>query len=167
MNDIKKLIMVILLTAATTASAGELKVPDGFRATVISALPIEAKHLKPGDRVDMLVTIPPSDTNPSRLTATLLQNVLVLAASHKTGDSSVILALNPQEAQYALLAQFEKYRVNFIIRGKGDTKSHTMEVATLKRLFNDEPEKDASESENNSPESEENTDKTGVLISPN
>lgn len=138
MKNIITLITVILLAGASAASASGIQIPSGYRATVMTALPAELTQIKPGDRVDVLVTIHFQNAEPNTLT--ILQNVLVLDTVGKAGISGLVLALNPNEAQYALLAQSDKLRVNFIVRGKGDTELHPIAIATFKRLFGGFPE---------------------------
>lgn len=134
MKNTVKLIAVVLLTAATAVSAAELKVPAGSRAVVIAVLPSEISRIKRGDRIDMVVTLFSGQAQGPEA-ATILQNALVLDTVNKSRVSCVVLSLNPTEAQYALLAQSEKYRINLIVRGKGDEEVAPMETATFKRLF--------------------------------
>ncbi len=128
------LIMLPAAVVSVVVSAAGLAVPHGYRATVIPAAPAEVRRIKPGNRVDMLVTITQSQAiGPT--TATLFKNVLVLDLEYKGGVSNLALALNPNEAQYAILSLSDKCRVNFIIRAKGDQELHSMEMASFKRLF--------------------------------
>ena len=134
MKNVNKLMAVILLSAVTVVSAAEYKVPKGYRATVVTVPLAEVMQVKSGDRVDVLVTMSPGPAK-GLITATILQNVLVLDTVNKAGISSVVLALNPNEAEYAVLGLSDKYRINIIIRGKDDIEMHPMEVATFRRLF--------------------------------
>ncbi|MBI5743287.1 MAG: hypothetical protein HY952_01935 [Elusimicrobia bacterium] len=127
-----------------TVHAAGLAVPVGYRATVIPAAPAEVRRIKPGDRVDMLVTLTQSQ-DIGMTTASLLQSVLVLDVEYKSGISNLVLALNPNEAQFAMLSLSDKCRVNFVIRAKGDEELHPMEIASFKRLFGRTPEAAADE----------------------
>lgn len=64
----------------------------------------------------------------------------------KDGLHAVVLALNPNEAQYAMLSLTEGCRIHFTIRGKGDTEMHPMEIASFMKLLRGNPgEKPAGE----------------------
>lgn len=117
-----------------------MKVPPGYRATVVQADKAEFLFIKPGDRLDMLVTFDAQmkDNSKEKVTASILQNVLVLDTVCKDGIHAVVLALNPNEAQYAMLSY--AYQLHFTIRGKGDTELHPMEIASFKRLIKSGPE---------------------------
>lgn len=136
-----------------------VKVPPGYRGCV---LPLEndlLRLIKPGDRVDILVTFEAvmGDNRKERVTATILQNVLVLGvgsnlgqglsiaqAKNKAKDESadqsfsdkmgMSLALNPNEAQYLALS-VKQGDVAVVVRGLGDVELHPMEIASFKRLI--------------------------------
>jgi len=136
-----------------------VKVPPGYRGC---ALPLEnelMRLIKPGDRVDILVTFDAvmGDNRKEKVTATILQNVLVLGVGTNLGQGmssiqakakdaqvsadqafsdkgSLSLALNPQEAQYLSLSM-KQGDVNIIVRGLGDMELHPMEIASFKRLI--------------------------------
>lgn len=127
--------VLALCAAAVKAEDLNMKVPPGYRATVVQADKAEFLFIKPGDRLDMLVTfdaVMKNDTK-EKVTASILQNVLVLDTVCKDGIYAVVLALNPNEAQYAMLSY--AYQIHFTIRGKGDTEMHPMEIASFKRLI--------------------------------
>ncbi|OGS28099.1 MAG: Flp pilus assembly protein CpaB, partial [Elusimicrobia bacterium RIFCSPHIGHO2_02_FULL_61_10] len=105
-----------------------VKVPPGYRGCV---LPLESdllRLIKPGDRVDILVSFDAvmGDNRKEKVTATILQNVLVLGVGSNLGQglsgsqakakaaaeaadqafsekAALSLALNPNEAQYLAL----------------------------------------------------------------
>ena len=136
-----------------------VKVPPGYRGCV---LPLEndlLRLIKPGDRVDILVTFDAvmGDNRKEKVTATILQNVLVLGvgsnlgqglsgaqakgkAAAETADQAfsekagLSLALNPNEAQYLALSS-KQGEVAVIVRGLGDVELHPMEIASFKRLI--------------------------------
>lgn len=136
-----------------------VKVPPGYRGCI---LPMEnelLRLLKPGDRVDILVSFDAvmGENRKEKVTATILQNVLVLgvgnnlgqglsAAHAKSKDSQaqadagfsdrgvLSLALNPNEAQYLALS-IEQGKITIIVRGLGDVELHPMEIASFKRLI--------------------------------
>jgi len=146
MKKMKILVLAAVLTAcAGGAFAAELQVPPGYRATLVPADKAELLFIKPGDRLDMLVSLEAvmKDDRRENITASILQNVLVLDTVDKDGIHAVLLALNPNEAQYAMLSQSAKYQIHFTIRGKGDTEMHPMEIAGFSKLFrgsDDKPE---------------------------
>ncbi len=136
-----------------------VKIPPGYRGTI---LPVEAEMkalIKPGDRVDVLVTFEAvmADNRKEKVTATILQNVLVIAVGTNMGqgmnakqfkdkaaaddksaafsEKSVIsLALNPNEAQYLALAT-QQGTTTVVLRGLGDVEMHPMEMASFRKLF--------------------------------
>ncbi len=136
-----------------------VKVPPGYRGCV---LPLEndlLRLVKPGDRVDILVTFDAvmGDNRKEKVTATILQNVLVLGVGSNLGQGlssaqakskskeeaadqsfsdkmGLSLALNPNEAQYLSLSQ-EQGKVYVVVRGLGDVELHPMEIASFKRLI--------------------------------
>ena len=136
-----------------------VKVPPGYRGCL---LPMEndlLRLVKPGDRVDILVTFDAvmGDNRKEKVTATILQNVLVLGVGSNLGQGmssaqakakeksesvdqsfsdkmGMSLALNPNEAQYLSLSQ-EQGKVSVVVRGLGDVELHPMEIASFKRLI--------------------------------
>ena len=136
-----------------------VKIPPGYRGTIL-AIEQELKPLlKPGDHVDVLVTFEAvmADTRKEQVTATILQNVQVIAVGTNLGQgmsalqakaasekenttaafsekAMVALALNPNEAQYLALA-VKQGITTVILRGLGDVEMHPMEMASFRRLF--------------------------------
>lgn len=128
--------VMTVCAGAAFAGAAKLNVPPGYRATVVPTERVELHYIKPGDRLDMTVTFDAVMKDGTQtLTATILQNVLVLATVDKGDLHGVVLALNPNEAQYAMLSLKKNYRINFTIRGKGDMEMHPMEMAAFQKLF--------------------------------
>lgn len=140
------------LVALSPEAGLSVKVPPGYRGSI---LPIEAdllKLIKPGDRVDILVTFDAlmADNRKEKVTATILQNVLVLGVGTNLGqgltgkekESSptytergvLSLALNPNEAQYLALAM-KQGETTTVLRGLGDVEMHPMEMASFRKLF--------------------------------
>jgi pilus assembly protein CpaB len=125
-------------------------------------LPVDSDMLrliKPSDRVDILVTFEAvmADGHKERVTATILQNILVLgvgsdlgqgrtsdeekaraaaeAAQGQFSDKGVLsLALNPAEAQYLALS-IKQGDVTTVLRGLGDVEMHPIEMASFQKLF--------------------------------
>jgi pilus assembly protein CpaB len=115
------------------------KIPDGKRAVALRSDEVVgvAGFLVPGSHLDVLVTYH-SNTTPEPLTATLLQNVVVIAAGHEiepnpTGKPSdvtiVTLLLTPEESQRAVLAGSQG-AIHFVLRNGADS-SVTGQTPTL------------------------------------
>lgn len=111
------------------------KIPDGMRAVALRSDEIVgvAGFLIPGSRLDVLVTFNPDHSDP--VTATVLENALVLAAGHqiepdpnnKALDATVVtLLLTPEQAQRAVLASTQGV-IHFVLRNGGDA-NHTRDV---------------------------------------
>ena len=136
-----------------------VKIPPGYRGAILG-IENELKALiKPGDRVDVLVTFEAvmADGRKERVTATILQNVLVIAVGTNLGQgmsakqakvatdkedktaafsekAMIALALNPNEAQYLSLAM-KQGDTAVVLRGLGDVEMHPMEMASFRKLF--------------------------------
>ncbi|MEI7527411.1 MAG: RcpC/CpaB family pilus assembly protein [Elusimicrobiota bacterium] len=134
------LLTAVLAGCAAGAAAAELQIAPGYRAVVVPVPKAELLFIKPGDRVDMLVTVPRPG---GEVTATLLQNIVVLETVDTGGIHALALLVNINEAQYAMLALSGGYQIHFGIRGKGDTELHPMEVASFRHLLGSGDEKPA------------------------
>lgn len=136
-----------------------VKVPPGYRGAILTTGKEFLHLVKPGDRVDILVTFDAlmQDNRKEKVTATILQNVLVLGVGTDLGqgmdakqagdqekkadksagfsDKGVLsLALNPNEAQYLALAT-KQGEPTVVVRGLGDVDMHPMEMASFRKLF--------------------------------
>jgi pilus assembly protein CpaB len=96
-----------------------------------------AGFLIPGSHLDVLVTYH-SDRSPEPVTATVLQNALVVAAGHqmepdpegKKSDVAIVtLLLTPEESKRAVLASTQGI-IHFVLRNGGDS-SRTNEPPML------------------------------------
>lgn len=136
-----------------------LKVPPGYRA---AALGIDAEMrslVKPGDRVDVLVTFDAmmADGRREKATATILQNILVLAVGRNLGagmtasqfkssseaedktaafaeKAAISLAVNPRELQFLALAG-QQGTTSIGLRSPGDDNLHPVPVSLLRQLL--------------------------------
>lgn len=134
------------LTSFSEKSGLSVKVPPGYRG---SSLPVDrglAALMKPGDRVDVVVTVDALMAQGGRrkVTLTVLQNVLVLAVGRELGggpvnpdaaerpafeaESTVSVAVNPVEFQYLALAG-ETGKVGVSLRNPGDLEIHPIKLA--------------------------------------
>jgi pilus assembly protein CpaB len=117
------------LSAPGAGSGLAGKIPNGMRAVALRSDEVVgvAGFLVPGSHLDVLVTYSPDHvTEP--LTATVLENALVIAAGHqiepdpaaKTPDATVVtLLLTPDQAQRAVLASTQG-AIHFVLRNGGD-----------------------------------------------
>lgn len=146
------------LTSLSPEAGLSVKVPPGYRGCILPLDSEMLKLLKPGDHIDVLVTFDAvmGDNRKEKVTATILQNVLVLGVGADLGQGmsaqqlkakqkaasadqafsdkmGVSLALNPNEAQYLALSQ-QQGQVSIVVRGLGDVELHPMEIASFKRL---------------------------------
>ena len=118
------------LSAAGAGTGLASKIPDGMRAVALRSDEVVgvAGFLVPGSHLDVLVTYH-SDISPEPITATVLQNAVVLAAGHqlepdptgKTSDVTVVtLLLTPEQAERAVLASTQG-AIHFVLRNGADT----------------------------------------------
>jgi pilus assembly protein CpaB len=125
-----------------------IRIPDGMRAVALHSDEVVgvAGFLLPGSHVDVLVTYRP-DGLPEPLTATVLEDAVVLATGHqsepepdgKTSDVTVVtLLLNPEESQRAVLAGTQG-AIHFVLRNGGDT-SRAGETSTLLSALSGRPQ---------------------------
>jgi pilus assembly protein CpaB len=118
------------LSAAGAGTGLASKIPNGMRAIALRSDEVVgvAGFLVPGSHLDVLVTYH-SDVSPEPVTATVLQNAVVLAAGHqiepdpsgKTSDVTVVtLLLTPEQAERAVLASTQGV-IHFVLRNGADT----------------------------------------------
>ncbi|MCX5795264.1 MAG: Flp pilus assembly protein CpaB [Elusimicrobia bacterium] len=147
-----------LMSLSPEAGLG-VRIPPGYRAATLGIEPELKALIKPGDRVDVLVTFEALLVNNRRekMTATILQNVLVMAVGTNLGQgldakdaktlaekedrtaafaekAMIALALNPNELQYLELAK-EQGKTSVGMRGLGDNLMHPMKVALFSELL--------------------------------
>lgn len=146
--------------APVSPEAGlSVRVPPGYRGAVLPIDPGMRRLLKPGDRVDIVVTFDAlmSDGRREKATATILQNVLVLAVGSDLGqgrtakqlgaaaeaderlaalsDKPVIsVAVNPHELQYLALA-VRQGETAVGVRASGDRELHAIPMSVFSGLF--------------------------------
>jgi pilus assembly protein CpaB len=127
------------LSAAGAGTGLASKIPDGMRAVALRSDEVVgvAGFLVPGSHLDVLVTYHP-ESLPEPVTATVLQNAVVLAAGHqlqpdptgKTADVTVVtLLLTPEESRRAVLASAQG-SIHFVLRNAVDT-GHSSDTSTL------------------------------------
>jgi pilus assembly protein CpaB len=118
------------LAAAGTGIGLASRIPDGMRAVALRSDEVVgvAGFLLPGSHLDVLVTYR-ADGSPQPLTATVLQNAVVIAVGHqtdpdpsgKTPDATLVtLLLTPDDAQRAVLASTQG-TIHFVLRNGADS----------------------------------------------
>ncbi len=135
-----RVLAVVLVLAAVPALAAD-KAPTltaGYRAMTLPFPAHQLRFVEPGDRIDLMVTFTADmgEKDKKRMeevTATIMQNVLVLAVDRTTGV--VQLIFNPNEAQYAALFAVKDKTLWLTKRAPGDTDMKPMEMANASKLF--------------------------------
>jgi pilus assembly protein CpaB len=133
--------------ASPGSGAGlSVKIPDGMRAISLRSDEIVgvAGFLLPGTHVDVLVTMHPSNS-PDPITATILQDVEILATGQKTEPDPegkpttatvVTLLVKPEDAERVDLASTQGV-VHFVLRNGVDNKQLTESPALFSQLSQD------------------------------
>lgn len=137
------------------------KIPPGYRGAVVPVSSDLLHLIKPGDRVDILVTfeaLMANNQQREKVTATILQNVLVLGVGQDLGqglaskqfqakssaeqqiaafqeNGILSVALNPNEVQYLALALKQGEAITVVLRGIGDVEMHPIQMASFRNLF--------------------------------
>ena len=131
------------LAAAGSGAGLTGKIPEGMRAISLRSDEVVgvAGFLFPGTHVDVVVTYR-SDKSPEPMTATVLQDVVVLAAGHQINPDPdvkeasvdvVTLMLKPEDADRAVLASTQG-TIHFILRNgtdRGQTSSAPIGLSEL------------------------------------
>ena len=126
------------LAAAGAGLGLATKIPEGMRAISLKSDEVVgvAGFMLPGTHVDVLVTYR-SSTSPQPITATVLQDVQILAVDQKTAPEPdgkattanvVTLLVNPEDAEKAVLACAQG-SVHFVLRN-GDDHGHVSDKPT-------------------------------------
>jgi len=135
------IVFLVLAGLISKASADRVEqkppqaVPNGYRAVTLPVAGHQLAYVKPGDRIDVMVTFEALEPKNKKeeVTATILQNVVVLNVDRS--DGLLDLILNPNEAQYAVLALEGKNTVWIERRAEGDIDMKPMEMASFRKLF--------------------------------
>lgn len=141
------LLAAVVVLAAGSAAAQSPAAPAADKAPALAsgyravALPFPAHQLRfvePGDRIDILTTFTAEmgtkeKKRKEEVTATIMQNVVVLAVDRSEGVLQ--LEFNPNEAQYAALFAAKDKTLWVSKRAAGDTAMKPMEMANAAKLF--------------------------------
>ena len=131
------------LTTPGSGTGLASKIPDGMRAIALRSDEVVgvAGFLTPGSHVDVLVTLH-STTSPDPTTATVLENVEILATGQQAEPDPagkpetatvVTLLLTPEQAERALLASSQG-TVHFGLRNNGDKRETSSAPVALSQL---------------------------------
>ena len=131
------------LSAVGTGAGITVKIPEGMRAIALRSDDVVgvAGFILPGTYVDVLVTYH-TPNSPDPITATILQDVQVLAAGQKfepdpegkaTPTNVVTLLVRPEDAAKVVLASSQGI-VHFILRNGSDRQRVTGPVVQLSEL---------------------------------
>lgn len=131
--------LALIALTAWAAPKKDSDIPPGYRAVSVPLTGDQLAFLKIGDRVDLLATFDAviADKSKEKVTATLLQNVLVrgVKAPAKLEDKGAVeLVVNPNEAQYTALG-LHQGALHLAVRGEGDVEMKPMEMASFRKLF--------------------------------
>lgn len=136
------------LSAAGSGTGLASKIPDGMRAVALRSDEVVgvAGFLTPGSHLDVLVTYH-SDRSPEPVTATVLQNAVVLAAGQQiepdpggkpAAVTVVTLLLTPEESERAVLAS-NQGEIHFVLRNGGDSSRTQGNPIALSQLSGEAP----------------------------
>jgi pilus assembly protein CpaB len=131
------------LSLPGSGSGLSVKIPDGMRAISLRTDEVVgvAGFLLPGTHVDVLVTLHTTNTTDT-VTATVLQDVEILAAGQKTdpdpeGKAStatvVTLLVKPEDAERVVMASTQG-TVHFVLRNGGDRQAYSGPPVLLSQL---------------------------------
>lgn len=137
-----------------------LKVQPGNRAYILEVNSQVAKMIKPGDKVDILITFDAQlkNSNKEKMSVTILQNILVLGVGSNLGQgldsagknknkedeqnnaafsdmSTLSLSLGLEAAQYLALAE-EEGEITVVVRAPGDMNENSVPITSFSSLFN-------------------------------
>ena len=137
-----------------------LKVQPGNRAYILEVKSQVAKMIKPGDKVDILITFDAQlkNSNKEKMSVTILQNILVLGVGSNLGQgldtaaknknkeeeqnsaafsdmSTLSLSLGLEPAQFLALAEKEG-EITVVVRAPGDMNENSVPITSFSSLFN-------------------------------
>ena len=113
----------------------------GYRGLILQFPKDQLQWVKKGDALDVICVFDAimgpkkggaPETTKEKVAATLLQNVKVAGVNARKG--TIVLLVNPNEAQYAALS-LSQGSVSLSLRTEGDSELHPMEIASFKRLI--------------------------------
>ncbi len=133
--------LVIALLAAAglfgrlrSAQYGAPALAAGYRGLILQMPGSELGWVKKGDSLDVISVFDAvmAGGTKEKVAATLLQNVKVAGVNARGG--TIVLLVNPNEAQYAALAKVQG-EVRLSLRAPGDSAMAAMEIASYRKLI--------------------------------
>jgi hypothetical protein len=120
--------------------AGRAALVEGYRGLVMPFPKDQLKWVRKGDSLDVICVFDAimgkkgskDGEHKEKIAVTLLQNVRVAGVDARKG--TVVLLVNPNEAQYGALA-LQQGTVSLSLRAAGDTVLAPMEVASFRKLI--------------------------------
>ncbi|MBI3667292.1 MAG: Flp pilus assembly protein CpaB [Acidobacteria bacterium] len=120
-------------------------IPSGMRAVSVRVNDVigVSGFVLPGTRVDVLVTGSPANSGDSRMTTTVLQNILVISAGTKIQADArgqaenvpvVTMLVTPEQAEVLTLASSEG-RIQLVLRNPTDAKTEKPGGVRLTALY--------------------------------
>lgn len=106
----------------------------GYRGLILEMPGSQLGWIKKGDSLDVISVFDAvmGEGRKEKVAATLLQNVKVAGVNARKG--TIVLLVNPNEAQYAALAKVQG-EVKLSLRAAGDSEMAPMEIATYRKLI--------------------------------
>ena len=106
----------------------------GYRGLILQMPGSELAWVKKGDSLDVISVFDAimAGGSKEKIAATLLQNVKVAGVNARSG--TIVLLVNPNEAQYAALAKVQG-EVRLSLRAPGDRAMTAIEIASYRKLI--------------------------------
>jgi len=106
----------------------------GYRGLVLELPGKQLAWIKKGDSLDVISVFDAQmkGNTKEKVAATLLQNVKVAGVNPRKG--TIVLLVNPNEAQYAALATMQG-SLHLALRAPGDSAMAAIEIASYRKLI--------------------------------
>lgn len=123
-----------LMHGRRTAAYFQPELAEGYRGLVLELPARQLAWVKKGDYLDVISVFDAIMKNDrkEKVAATLLQHVKVAGVNARRG--TIVLLVNPNEAQYAALAR-EQGTISLALRAPGDKKLAAIEIASYRKLI--------------------------------
>jgi len=117
-----------------TAERNRAELAKGYRGLIMQLPPKQLAWVKKGDSIDVISVFEAvmKGDRKEKVAATILQNVRVAGVNSRKG--TLVLLLNPNEAQYAALAKVQG-EISLSLRKAGDTELSMIEIASYRKLI--------------------------------
>ncbi|MCX5785091.1 MAG: hypothetical protein NTX59_05340 [Elusimicrobia bacterium] len=139
----KTVLVVLALVLAAAGFMGHMRAERkyraadlvaGYRGFVMELPKAQLSWVKKGAYLDVISVFEAQmkDNRKEKISATILQNVKVAGVDHRKG--TVVLLLNPLEAEYAALAPLQG-NISIALRAPGDSKLAQLEIGSYSKLI--------------------------------